>query len=148
MTEVPRRLLLDTNVFIIGYLDLDSPEAKLLEGIASLDIILIFSNDLEEQIRRVGRRLLNKDWVGQILFRIWHDYQIEYIQITPVELDHLDKVADIPREDVGIYLTAIRGQAQCFISANRQLLKDASAKQNLFECLRAEDFLVKYLTPS
>ena len=65
MTQTGPRVLLDTNIFIIGYLELDSSEGKLLQKLAeSPDIILIFSNDLEEQVRRVGKRLKNKDWVG------------------------------------------------------------------------------------
>jgi predicted nucleic acid-binding protein len=149
MTTPPRRILLDTNVFIIGFLDLNSPEAQLLQRIAEdPDIILIFSNDLEEQIRRVGRRLKDKDWVGQLLSRIWHDYRLEYIYITVGEMTDVEVISDIPNEDIGIYLTALRGQADYFVSANRQLLQEAAAKQNKFECLDAEAFILRFPSES
>jgi predicted nucleic acid-binding protein len=149
MTNPPWRVLLDTNVFIIGFLDLNSPEAQLLQRIAgSPDIVLIFSNDLEEQIRRVGRRLKDKDWVGQLLSRIWQDYRLEYIYITTEELVDVEVISDIPNEDIGIYLTALRGQADYFISANRQLLQEAAAKQNKFECLDAETFILRFPSES
>lgn len=57
MTQTRLRVMLDTNVFIIGFLELDSSEGKLLQKLVETpDIILIFSNDMEEQIERVGKR--------------------------------------------------------------------------------------------
>jgi predicted nucleic acid-binding protein len=142
-----RRVLLDTNVFIIGFLDLHSPEARLLEHIAQTsDIILVFSNDLEEQIRRVGKRVQNKDWVGHLLNHIWRDYRLDYVYISPKEMKDVEAISNIPREDIGIYLTALRGQADYFISANHQLLQEAAAKQKKFECLDAESFITRFLS--
>lgn len=141
-----RRVLLDTNIFIIGLLDLHSPEARLLDRIAKMpDTVLIFSNDLEEQIRRVGKRVQSKDWVGQLLSQIWRDYRLDYVYISPEEMSNAEVISDIPREDIGIYLTALRGRADYFISANHQLLQEAAAKQKKFECFDAESFLTKFL---
>ncbi len=54
MPTPPLRVLLDTNVLTIGFLDPDNPEAKLLALLETIpDITLIFSNDLEQQIRRI-----------------------------------------------------------------------------------------------
>ena len=146
--EVPLRLLLDTNIFILGFLDIDSSEAKLLALLETIpELTLIFSNDLEQQIRWVGRRLQNSDWVGLLLHYIWSTFQIDYIHITLEEMAEIETVSDIPREDIGIYLTALRGKADYLISANHQLLKEAAAKQNSFRCLNAEAFLGKY-TPN
>ena len=142
MTQSSLRVLLDTNVFIIGLLELDSPEGELLHKLAETpNVILIFSNDLEEQIRRVGKRLKNKDWVGQLLNRIWRHYHVEYVHITLKEMSEVEAIADIPREDIGIYLTALRGQTDYFVSANRELLQEAAAKQNKFVCMTAENFI-------
>jgi predicted nucleic acid-binding protein len=140
-------VLLDTNVFIIGFLDLHSPEASLLKRIAQTsDTILVFSNDLEEQLRRVGKRVRSKDWVGQLLNRIWRDYRLDYVYISPEEMKDVEAISNIPREDIGIYLTALRGRADYFISANHQLLQEAAAKQKKFECLDAESFMTKFLS--
>ncbi|MBN1992565.1 MAG: hypothetical protein JW953_07645 [Anaerolineae bacterium] len=145
MTAFVLRLLLDTNVFIIGFLDPDSPEAKLLTLLETgPKFIVIFSNDLEQQIRRVGKRLQSSDWVGLLLHYIWSTLQVEYVYITSEEMTEVETISDIPREDIGIYLTALRGKTDYLISANHELLKEAAAKQNKFQCLDAEAFLAKY----
>lgn len=142
-----KRVLLDTNIFIIGFLDLRSPEARLLDLIArTSDVVLIFSNDLEDQIRRVGKRVQSKDWVGQLLNRIWRDYRLDYVYISPEEMNDVEAISDIPKEDIGIYLTALRGRADYFISANHQFLREAAAKQKKFECFDAESFVIKVLS--
>lgn len=46
------------------------------------ELTLIFSNDLEQQIRRVGRRLQNSDWVGLLLHYIWSTFRVDYIYVT------------------------------------------------------------------
>ena len=51
----------------------------------------------------------------------------------------------IPHEDVGVYLTASKGNAQCFISANHKLIKSLAKETGEFECLTPEDFVKKYL---
>jgi predicted nucleic acid-binding protein len=62
-----------------------------------------------------------------------------YVYLSPEQL--LDTSTDIPREDIGIYLTAIYGQADYLISANRELLKQATIKQQSFQCLTAQEFI-------
>jgi len=143
----PLRILLDTNIFIFGFLNTDSPEAKLLTLLETIpELTLIFSNDLEQQIRRVGKRLQNSDWVGLMLHYIWSTFRVEYIYVSSIEMNEVETISDIPREDIGIYLTALRGKADYLISANRELLKEAALKQNKFRCLNAEAFLEKYVT--
>lgn len=56
----------------------------------------------------------------------------------------LEAQSDIPREDIGIYLTALRGQAECFVSANHELVQRAAARPFLFECFTPQEFLRKY----
>jgi len=146
MVAPPSRLLLDTNVFILGFLDLDSSEGRILRALMDHpDVTLILSDELVAQIRRVARRTGGKDWAGHLLSRIWQDYPIEYVFVSVDEKRELEAQADIPREDIGIYLTALRGQAECLISANRELVQQAATRQRLFECLTPEEFLRKYL---
>lgn len=69
------RLLLDTNVFITGLLEPESDEAALLSMLEQNSrMVLIYSNDLDEQLRRVGKRLMDSDWVGLLLHYIWSNY--------------------------------------------------------------------------
>jgi predicted nucleic acid-binding protein len=122
MVTLPSRLLLDTNVFILGFLDLDSPEGRILRILMDHpDVTLILSNELVTQIQRVARRTRSKDWTGYLLSRIWHDYSVEYVIVSVDKKRELEAQADIPREDVGIYLTALRGRVECFVSANHEL---------------------------
>ncbi len=137
--------MLDTNVFILGFLDPDSPEKRVLHALVDHpDVTLILSDELVAQIRRVGRRTGGKDWTGYLLSRIWQDYSIEYVIVSVDEKRELEAQADIPREDIGIYLTALRGRAECFVLANRELVQQAAARQRLFECLTPDEFLRKY----
>ncbi|OQY46410.1 MAG: hypothetical protein B6242_08080 [Anaerolineaceae bacterium 4572_78] len=145
MTQLPQRVLLDTNVFIIGFLDNDSEEGKLLDFLASLsNLTLIFSNELELQVRRVGKRLKNRDWVGLLLHYIWSTYHVEYVYVHENDVKHVEKTTNIHREDVRIYLTALHGQVDCMISANRELLKESMAHQNRFRCFDAMSFLNEF----
>ncbi len=53
---------------------------------------------------------------------------------------------DIPlREDVGVYLTARNGKADCFISSNRKLVHALVEQTREFECLTPEDFIHRYI---
>jgi predicted nucleic acid-binding protein len=146
VTKLSARLLLDTNVFILGFLHLDSPEGQLLQKVVNHpNLTLILSNELVEQIRHVARRVGGKDWAGYLLSQIWTDYLIEYVNVSLDEKRELQAQGYIPREDVGIYLTALRGRAECFVSANSELVKQAAIQQSLFECLTPDQFLQKYL---
>ena len=141
---MPQRILLDTNIYIMGLLDDMNPEAKILNHLAAHpETVILFSSDLEEQLRRVGRRLANKDWAGYVLYMIWRDYVIDYVDIPGEIIEEVEKQSIIPREDIGIYLTALLGEAECFVSANRKLVKQLALQRQDFECLTPEDFIEK-----
>jgi predicted nucleic acid-binding protein len=144
---LPGRILLDTNVFIIGLLDESSPEGQVLTRLRTPSgVVVLLSNELEEQLRRVGRRVADKDWAGMLLYLIWRDYTIEYVEVPQALMHELEQSGDIPKEDIGIYLTALLGEAECFVSSNRELVQEAAAKQSLFECLTPEEFLTAYFS--
>ena len=70
----PGCIFLDTNVFIIGAALPDSPEAQILRwaGFGMLQpgpVEVVASQELFEQILRVGRRLKGKDWGSEIVGR-------------------------------------------------------------------------------
>jgi predicted nucleic acid-binding protein len=146
MVTPPSRLFLDTNVFILGFLDPDGPEGRILLALMNYpDVTLILSDELVSQVLRVARRTRGKDWAGYLFGRIWQDYSVEYVLVSIQEKRELETLTDIPREDIGIYLTALRGQAECFVSANHELVQQAAIRQRLFECLTPEEFLAKYI---
>ena len=97
------------------------------------------------QIARVAKRLKNKDWSGEIIGRIWQNLKFCYVQIDDFELAEMEDLGVIPREDVGVYLTAKVGQSQCFISANHKLIKILVQQTGEFECLMPSEFVNKYL---
>jgi len=147
----PGRIFLDTNVFIIGAALPDSPEAQILRwaGFGMLQpgpVEVVVSQELFEQILRVGQRLKGKDWGSEIVGRIWHDdMTFVYVLIAPHESDAIQKAGRIPREDIGIYLTAHNGQAQCFVSSNHELMRALTGESGEFECLSPQTFVDQYL---
>lgn len=148
MIVAPRRVFLDTNVYIIGAAQRDSAEAAILrwagfESPAPATEVVV-SHVLIEEIRRVARRVGGKDWAGQLLARIWQELRVVYVVIPADELSH-KVLAPIPREDVGVYLTARTGGAECFVSANRELVRVLAERRGVFDCLSPGDFVAKYL---
>ena len=149
--RLPSRIFLDTNVYIIGTIDSESPERKILEylGFDSQkegEAIVLISDELIEQILRVSKRIKNKDLGGEILGRIWQYLNVYYVFLNYQELVSLENRGSIPREDVGVYLTARMGAASCFVSANHKLIKALVDLTGEFECLTPNEFLRKYLS--
>ena len=146
-----KRICLDTNVYIIGTQDPDSDEAKILRAIGyygkehiQLEAEIVLSPELIDQIRRVGKYLWNKDKAGFVLGIIWSRLNIYYV--TPNAqwrnlLEEIINAGTIPTEDIEVFLTAFLGDANCFISSNRELIKAIAN----FECLTPHDFVTKYL---
>ena len=150
MSKPPQRVFLDTNVYLIGMAYPESPEAEILAWVgfgqdAPGPVEVIISEETFEQIRRVARRLQSKDWAGEILGHIWQEMQLRYLLLDPREIASLEASGLIPREDAGIYLTARQGQAQCFVSSNRELITVLAKKTGEFECLTPGAFVEKYL---
>jgi hypothetical protein len=105
------------------------------------------SNEVLDQIRRVGRRLSGKDWAGELLSRIWRNLRLVHATVTTQEIAELaDAQPIIPREDLIVYLTARNGAAECFISHNHELINALASTQPGFESARPEDFVRLYLT--
>ncbi len=67
MTTIPQLIFLDTNVYLIGAVELDSAEGQILQWLGwenqSNDRVeVVISDELIDQISRVAKRLKNKDW--------------------------------------------------------------------------------------
>jgi predicted nucleic acid-binding protein len=146
-----QRLFLDTNIFIIGDADKTSLESVILEAlgyrnkIPILKVEIILSDELVDQIRRVGKYLYGKDKAGQLISNIWRCFDIFYVSSTrdwSEEKLRLINSKIIPSEDLEIYLSAKYGRANCFVSGNRELIKAIAD----FECFTAQDFINKYLS--
>lgn len=153
-SSYPRRIFLDTNVYIIGAAVADSPEAAILNWLGfagqpvepSVEPIeVIVSDALFGQILRVAKRLQGKDWSGQILTRIWQGMNVNYVLFDDQEVQAVIQANQIPREDVTIYLSAKAGKADCFVSANRELVRILAREVGVFECLYAAEFVQKYM---
>jgi predicted nucleic acid-binding protein len=147
----PDRIFLDTNVYIIGAALPDSPEGKILRwaGFGMVEpgpIEIVISQELIEQILRVGRRLKGKDWGSEIVGRIWRDMTCIFTLVAINDIETMQITGLIPREDVGIYLTARNGKAQCFISANHELIRELVKQTQEFECFSPQNFVSQYLT--
>ncbi|MGH8000586.1 MAG: hypothetical protein ACREPR_14445 [Brasilonema sp.] len=151
MTTIPQLIFLDTNVYLIGAVSLDSAEGQILQWLGwenqgNDGVEVVISSELIDQISRVAKRLKNKDWGGEIIGQIWQKLKVRYVQIEDSTLARMEAQGVIPREDVGVYLTAKEGQAQCFVSANHKLIQILAQQTGEFECLTPSAFVSKYLT--
>ena len=146
---MPVRVLVDTNIFIVGFLGLnqqeESIESRILRQLADQRrFTLLFSNELSDQIRRVARRVGGKDWTGLLLSFIWHTFNIEIVLI-PELIEVFERYkGKIPSEDILVFVTATLGQADCLISRNHEFIRRAMAEQEAFECLAPAEFLTKH----
>lgn len=146
MPSLPKSIFLDTNIYILGALDLDSDESKILSLLENIDRQpkVIFSQELIDQILRVGKRLQNKDWSSGLLTRLWQKLQVDFIFVEDRDIQAIADAGIIPREDAGVYLTAKQGEAQCFVSRNYKLIRTLVEQTEEFECLTPSEFLEKY----
>jgi len=156
MNPVPKRLFLDTNVYIIGAAMEDSPEAQLLEwaGFGRDDVKqeqlveVILSEALVEQIARVARRLQHKYLAGAILSEIWQSMNVQFVMLDPIEVQQVEAQGVIPREDVTVFLSATTGHADCFVSANHKLIRVLAEETGAFCCFTPEEFVAKFIENS
>jgi predicted nucleic acid-binding protein len=146
--SLPNSIFFDTNIYIFAALDLDSEESKilsLLEINSNWQTKVIFSQELIDQILRVGKRLQNKDWSSSLLAKLWQQLQIDFIFVDDQDVQAIADAGIIPREDAGVYLTAKQGKAECFVSRNYKLIRALVEQTEEFECLTPKEFLQKYV---
>ncbi|MGD1856147.1 MAG: hypothetical protein ACFB2W_18045 [Leptolyngbyaceae cyanobacterium] len=143
------RVFLDTNVYIVGVANQESVEWQILQWLgfdgsqrALVDVVI--STELIEQILRVGKRLQNKDWARNIINQMWRNLKLRYVLVDAQEFAVLESLGWLPREDIGVYLTAKQGGAECFVSSNHELIRVMAIKNKDFECLKPEDFATRY----
>lgn len=142
----PWRVILDTNVPIVGALDRHSVERQVWNWLAAQpDVIVLMSDELTAQILHVGRRIGGKDWAGWIHYTVWRDFSVEFVDVPEAVKELVRRTTYIPREDIAIFLTALLGKADCFVSANHEFVKEAAAVQDAFECLTPDEFYDKYI---
>ena len=144
------RIFLDTNIYILGADDRESNEGRILTWLGFQQNIggsneVIVSQALIDEVTRVAKRLRNKDWSGELLGKICSNLNVCYVLIDQQSFAMLEAQAIIPREDIGVYLTAQAGRADCFVSANHKLIRTLVRETKEFECLTPESFVSKYV---
>ncbi|MEO0988080.1 MAG: hypothetical protein AAFY20_21455 [Cyanobacteria bacterium J06639_14] len=137
---------MDTNVYIVGASDLDGSEGKILQFLgfeeANPDAPeVVISKELVEQVLRVGKRLQGKDWASNLMARIWRNFKLVYVLLNDDEFSAIAAQGLIPREDIGVYLTAKQGNAECFVSANYKLIRAMVDETEDFRCLTPTEFV-------
>jgi predicted nucleic acid-binding protein len=149
MNAPPRRIFLDTNVYIVGSALEGSPEALILDwagwGDQPSSVEVVVSDALLKQIARVARRIRDKDWAGELLSQIWRSMHVVFVLLDPLEILAIEEERVIPREDATVYLSARRGRAECFVSANHELVRILTTQTGDFVCLTPEEFVRRYL---
>jgi predicted nucleic acid-binding protein len=143
MDKKGKKVVIDTNIFIIGFLDFvsgdKSVDADMIRAMLRREFILILSKELEEQIARVGKRVKGKDWAGYIRNAIWSSARISFVMI-PEDAELMERYKEVPRKDLLIFLTALRGKVDYLVSNNREFIRKAANTGN-FKCLTPDEFV-------
>lgn len=102
--NTPKRIFLDTNVFINAEAYPQSDCDKILtllglhNGLRIIDSVVIISPELVDQILRVGKRIwLNKDRVSKLLGKIWSNLTYDYIILNN---QHLQTIIKIKQQNI------------------------------------------------
>jgi len=140
-----QRCLIDTNVFLVGALDLrgdkSSEEAKIVSLAIERKIIPVLSLRLLSEYHESAKRVVGKDFAG------WLRHLILDVSKPVFVSDELCKEIEpkfsglIPKEDLRHFVSCIAAEADYLISNNREFLK--KAKNSYFECLTPKEFLNK-----
>ena len=139
------RIVLDTNVYILGFQRRVGDEWLTLQRVRQRHDVIVFSRELEDQIRRVGRRVGGKDHIGLILNAVWQNLMVDYVLLPDKPFEVTQQFApSIPAEDVLVFLTAVLGRVECLVSTNREFLRHSAAAQRAFRCLTPAEFLAAY----
>jgi len=111
---MPIRVLVDTNIFIVGFLGLsqreENVESQVLRQLADQwRFTLLFSSELSDKIRRAAHRVGGKDWVGLLLNFVWQTFNIEIVSIPELIEIFEGYKGKIPSEDILVFVTATLG---------------------------------------
>ena len=144
MSTTPR-CLIDTNVFLLGALDLrddkSSEEAEIVTLLIEHKIRPILSLRLLSEYHEAAKRVVGKDFAG------WLRYLILDVSMPVFAPDELCEEIEpkfsglIPKEDLRHFVSCIIAEADYLISNNREFLK--KSKNNHFNCLTPKEFLRK-----
>ena len=143
MDKKGKKVVVDTNIFIIGFLEFVSgkktADADIIRAMLKREFILVLSKELEEQIARVGKRVKDKDWAGYIRSAIWSSAKISFVMI-PDDKELMERYKEVPRKDLLIFLTALFGNADYLVSNNREFIRKAVNTRE-FQCLSPDEFV-------
>jgi hypothetical protein len=149
LTPEPKRLLLDTQVFILGYSRRDQNSVQVLNVLRERReaFVLLLSSELVDQIRRVSRRVGGTNWTGLVLGLLWQEFSVELVTLPDDPIESVKQLGfQLPTEDIAVFLTAWLGNADILVSENREFVRQTAAAQSLFSCLNATEFLSYYGT--
>lgn len=142
------KAVLDTNIFIKAFLDLEkdleTPETGIFNNLKDKKFDLILSSELEEQVLKVVKKVKDKDFVGLFRFMLWTDFQIEFTELKNKE-ELKKNYKEIPRKDLDIFLTAVEGNADFLVTNDREFKQEAKKIETNFQVLSGKNFYKKHL---
>ena len=139
------KCLIDTNIILIGALDLDenkdSDEAKIIKLLTEGKIRPIITLQLLNECHMADKRLVDRDFASWLRYLII-DFSKPIFVSDELCQELESKFAEvIPQEDLRHFVSCIIAEADYLVSNNREFLK--KFKNNYFECLTPKDFLKK-----
>ena len=138
------KCLVDTNVLLIGALDLtedrDSDESRVIQLLVDGKIRPIMTIQLLNEYHEAAKRLMDKD------FASWLRYLILDVSKPIFISDDVCKELEpkfsglIPKEDLRYFVSCVVAEADFLISNNREFLK--KSKNSYFKCLTPKEFMI------
>ena len=140
--KLPKEVFIDTNVFVIGALDLyknrQSEQVDIIMLVKNSALKMVVNLKLLEEFFRLGERLLGKDFGGWVRFLLFTDLKPRIV--LKDEYEHLlaRHRSELPKEDLEHY-ACIKSQDICLISENREFIR----KSRGIESYTCSEFLDK-----
>lgn len=139
------RVLIDTNVIIVGARDYDdeneTPESKILKMAMDNKLKIVLNPILLDEYHRVAADIVDKDFAGWFRNVIMKDLSTAYVGGEKMREFVGEFEGEIPSEDLPHFASCILTDADYLVSKNREFLKRAEGHG--FECVSPGDFLEK-----
>jgi len=139
------KCLIDTNILLIGALDLskkiNSYEAKIMNLVIDGKIRPLITLQLLNEYHIAAKRFMDKDFASWIRYLIIDVSKPIYVPDDICEELELNFKGLIPKEDLRHFVSCVIAEADYLISNNKEFLK--KSKNNNFECVTPKEFLMK-----
>lgn len=140
------RALIDTNVLLIGAVNLaseeETAEATIVLNLLEGKIKMVTSLKQIEELALASRRVLGRDFAGWIRYLILTQIELLIVHepsYTEIEREYYNR---IPEEDLTHFAVAVAGKADYLVSENHEFLRKAAECKRI-KCVTSVEFIAE-----